>query len=576
MTLSGLVTFWALMITAYSVVPEYWKFKLKAFVGLIPTVVAFLISSALVSWSMLIGERGLTITMQDREFTIFPMWLQIAAYTVLFLYVLWLVWQLRRSRVTAGNLLRFQQLLSSLATNKQFNLIATVLKDNIQRLGRIYDHKPFWQRVIKVRNNTLDNKIPFPLYSKRTKYQEGVLSVFDQITSDKAVAEFLVSYDVSIPLLLVQVAEGKAYNATDYLHSVLELLISRPGSELYRQIQQHQNFDPDWAGKKDIRNSELLQFLFKDAEMAKKRAIWKPVGDYVLRYLHDRPGAIEDEYNREAGYYNNMHGTERFSDPAFVGLDYFDFMVKEALVQSMEWHMWLYYLRYWTREIVSKLKYDPDEWQKGYWEHPTKYTFLLYYIIHYQLDWFRFALQHNLDIKIEQTELYENSNILKSAAQCLANSLRLICESKELPDSYKRSLITSWWNTYFELEIRKEGNYSEHADFFLKIMVSEIEGDIIQGAFRSSLSLPLLGGIVTGLTHVDEIKEWVDDKTYKGRLAEMKQLVQKHVLPVLSNVPPENRAGILTETLGSEFQLANGNILVSNRFGQWTELCCLP
>ena len=526
MTLSGLVAFWALMITAYSVLPEYWKFKLKAFVGLIPTVVAFLTSSALVSYSMMIGERGPTIAMQGREFTIFPMWLQIAAYIVLFLYVLWLVRQLRKSKVTAGNLLRFQQLLSSLATNKQFDLIATVLKDNARRLAQIYDHKPIWHCIIKTRKETKDTTLPPALRPGPTELQNRVSEVFAQTISERELTEYLVEHDVSVPLLIVQVAEDKVstFDLENYLHFVLGLLISNPTSELCRQIEQHQNID--WTGRRDFQSSQLLKFLFEDAHMAEKHTIWKPVGDYVLRYLQGQSGSIDDEYNRVTSY--EAIKRERFTDPVFVGLEYFDFMIKEALIQKLEYHMWLYYLRYWTEQIVSKLEYDPDEWQRGYREFPTRYTFLLYEIIHYQLGWFDFAFDNKLDIKIKQMKSDEKSSILRCAAQCPANSLCLICESDQLPDSYKSSLTKPWWDTYFKLKSYYSGKYSEHAASFLEIMINEVAGDIFKGAFRSSLSLPLLGSITGGLNDVDIALEYVDSVTYNDIATKMKQLAQKY------------------------------------------------
>ena len=114
MTLSGLVTFWALMITAYSVLPEYWKFKLKAFVELKWTVLAFVVSSALVSGSMLMSESGWIIAINGWILTIIPTYLQITAYTVLFLYVLLIAYQLQQSRVSP----LYQTSLFSLATRK--------------------------------------------------------------------------------------------------------------------------------------------------------------------------------------------------------------------------------------------------------------------------------------------------------------------------------------------------------------------------------------------------------------------------------------------------------------------------
>lgn len=138
--LTGLITFWALMIAAYSILPEYWKFKLKAFVGITGTVLAFIFSSILVSWSMLLGENGFLVPLGgEYSIVILPAYLEIAAYIVLTLYVLSIFLLLKYSRVTKRNLSRFQELVSSLIVNRQTDLLSTVLRDNSEKLAIIYD-----------------------------------------------------------------------------------------------------------------------------------------------------------------------------------------------------------------------------------------------------------------------------------------------------------------------------------------------------------------------------------------------------------------------------------------------------
>jgi hypothetical protein len=104
----------------------------------------------------------------------------------------------------------------------------------------------------------------------------------------------------------------------------------------------------------------------------------------------------------------------------------------------------------------------------------------------------------------------------------------------------------------------------------LKSLISEVEG-----SYGRSTSFRLLGCLVSGLTHVDEIGEWVNDKAYKGRLSDIKKLVQTHVVPALNDVLLENRADVLVSMLGTEFQLDNGTLSVTNRFGRWTDIGCL-
>ena len=557
MDLTGLITFWALVLAAYAVLPEYWKFRIKAFIGLrgaiLSTGIALLLSLCFVSWSMFMEDGNWKIG------------IQIAAFFVLLLYVAFLVIKLFLGKLTKDNLQRFRELVSSLSINRQYEILTKVIKSNIEYLPVIYNYKPRPRRLLPFKKSKLEDEAlprqPRPI----AKYQEEVLKFVDQIISDPSFTAFVVNYDIDTPLSLIETCENQMYGVTEYLDTVLESLMSNPDSQLYREIQRNQNID--WMGRREFGNSRLLKFLFGNAELAKKRSIWKPIGDCVIRFLHDNPGDSEDIYNKEASYYTDSSTTDRFSDPVFVGLEFFDFMVKEALLQRVSWHMWLYYFHHWTREIIDKVHYDPDEWERGYWEYPTRYAFLLYRVVDYQLRWFECAQKNKLDISLEKGETAINANILQSTAKCLAYCLRSICECKELPDKFKRSLLTLWWNHYFELEIWKKSNYPQYAQFMLKTLVTEVEG-----TYRKDKSFPLLGCIVSGLTHVDEIKEWVDDQTYKDRLLDMKQLLQQHVVPALEAISPETRSHVLGSMLGPEFKFDDNTILVTNRFHTLTSL----
>jgi hypothetical protein len=193
--------------------------------------------------------------------------------------------------------------------------------------------------------------------------------------------------------------------------------------------------------------------------------------------------------------------------------------------------------------------------------------FFFYRVVDYQLRWFDCARASELDISLEKGEIDINANILQSAAKCLAYCLRSICQFKELPNQFKCSLLTLWWNHYFELEIWNKNNYPQYAQFMLESLITEVES-----IYREQTSFLLLGCIVSGLTHVDEIKEWVKDQTYRDRLSDMKQLVRKHVLPALEAILPEMRSHTLVSMLGTEFKLDNDTISVTNRFNGWTSL----
>jgi hypothetical protein len=128
-----------------------------------------------------------------------------------------------------------------------------------------------------------------------------------------------------------------------------------------------------------------------------------------------------DPYNRAA---EDFHDVGSWHSPIFIGTRLFDIMVKEALFQGMQWHMWLYYMPLIVKRIVRNYRLgDPlaDETD----EFPLQYSLLLYEIFSCLTDWVSAvenvpAGQPNVVLKSTAPE-HENDNIPKSSILALAN-----------------------------------------------------------------------------------------------------------------------------------------------------------
>lgn len=148
------------------------------------------------------------------------------------------------------------------------------------------------------------------------------------------------------PYFAIALIGNESFGAADFCERYLSRLIAVPGSALYHEVAT--NLVTEGVAFALPPRNRLLQFLFADARQAERVSAWKGVGNYVERLLdgEDRP-----EYwvwlNGDQAWFED----EQFRDPVFVGLVFFDIMVRSGAQQGVPSHMWLYYLRHFARSL---------------------------------------------------------------------------------------------------------------------------------------------------------------------------------------------------------------------------------
>ena len=86
--------------------------------------------------------------------------------------------------------------------------------------------------------------------------------------------------------------------------------------------------------------NRVLYTLVADAQFAKKLAVYRPVGEYMIRELDELSlDPANDLYNLPM---HDFHDDGKWSSSLWIGICFFDIMVSTALHKGIEWHMWLY------------------------------------------------------------------------------------------------------------------------------------------------------------------------------------------------------------------------------------------
>ncbi len=161
-------------------------------------------------------------------------------------------------------------------------------------------------------------------------------------------------------------------------------LLKAENSLLYRDLERNTAGGSGWYYKLE-RENRLVYALFSDFDRAVSLDVYKPIGDGTREILQDKRESTVDEYNKRRLTEQEKEEGYIYSDPLFVGIQYFDLLVREAFKQKVDWHVWLSYYESFTREICRNYRIteysDPDaEW-------PNDYSRLLYEMISNMRDW---------------------------------------------------------------------------------------------------------------------------------------------------------------------------------------------
>ncbi len=157
-------------------------------------------------------------------------------------------------------------------------------------------------------------------------------------------------------------------------------LISDTNSILYQEFKENSRHHP--AGNQPSEGNRILGALFKDTEVAEGLGVWEPIRNYMLKLL--QPDESPDpQVTKNLNMKPANFKDERWENPLFAGIYFFDVMVTYAAKQKVQDHMSLYYFT----DIIGGLEkiYDPSIPDEG--EFPSKAAWLIYEAVYVLQNW---------------------------------------------------------------------------------------------------------------------------------------------------------------------------------------------
>jgi hypothetical protein len=287
-----------------------------------------------------------------------------------------------------------------------------------------------------------------PILPKVSRQQEAALQILQVLQTNEYLIEF-VALDRSMFALKLMGLGGHDY---DFGDRAFELMMAQPQSQLRRETLLNQNAGMCFY-EIDPKNP-LIHALFADARVAERLEVYRPVGNYVLQLLERSA-----EYRQTVSATKPRDDSVVHRDATYSMVRFFDIMVRSAMRDGIEWHMWLFYCDLVVQQLLKSMDlghpdYDDTE------EFPNFGYYLIYEIFDAYGDWLRAiecCPEDSPAVRIMSTAAdHENGSILKSSILSIGNSLKHILESNT-GDDFVTYVLGMLMRDYRDLGNRPNG-----------------------------------------------------------------------------------------------------------------------
>lgn len=389
--------------------------------------------------------------------------------TCVILMILIFSYKLFDNKLPSKQYVKWKDRSCQLLREKKYHVLSYLLEKYLEQFLAVINKRTKYERcydyIEKNSKLSVDEMMKFPPV-KVGKYRGIKFIIFNKILSIlpdeigyksviyKSIEKLLKSsgflaYLVEIhPTIPVKLTSSPSFLRMDeFTDNFFKNLIANKHSQLYRELKDNQHFMQSTGYRIETENF-ILDYYFSNPENAIKANIWKPIGDYVCDFIKKQKGK-DNFYN---SYCESFSYTEEpWECPIFVGIKFFDVMVKSAIYKKVDDHMWLMYYQYFLEEILKNIDRSQNslDWQ----EFPLKFDYLIYNMVSNCSDWV-----------VAANYLYnDDKNILavEEASYCLGTLTRRILQSDKISDRQKIYYLEIILETMESLDKKQQTHLSQ-------------------------------------------------------------------------------------------------------------------
>jgi hypothetical protein len=237
----------------------------------------------------------------------------------------------------------------------------------------------------------------------------------------------------------IEIKEG------EFVNRFLKVLTLNKNASFFREVRNNQNYREFMAY---AINSErpILFALFNDIKVASVNQAWRGIAEQALL-------EIQEEAKMD---YSSLREPERETEHdtiwnyrITIAIWYFDIMVREAIRQNVNDHMWMYYYVHFLRGILNNMDDLPS--LESNQNRLTRSFDLISDLFSKMMDWKDVALKS------------QHHDLIECVYDCMGECIYEICISEKLNNKDKQYLMNLVWEDLIKITPLEDSDFAREA-----------------------------------------------------------------------------------------------------------------
>lgn len=354
MTISDILTLLGILIAIFAFISE--KSRQYIFLKLSKTNIFFICISftlihLLISYGWWTQRFSILRKLEIAGYPTTGAWAYLISFCVLSL----VIWRIFYGSFPLSRREKLLKYYNKLILRNDIPFLAQLIEDN--HLNQILGYLRVKKSII-VPNPTGNWHIDHPKYLEiynqitNTKPHLYGKSVYYQIILNDAFLENIANVNPYLFASIIQELNTNEVKDTYFVNSYLKILMLNKNGDFFREIKNNQNLDEhDSYAIEESR--PILYALFHDIHVCEVNEAWRGIGEQAIQEM-------QEEAKKE---FSPLRESDREQDSDTLwsyritnAIWYFDIMIREAIVQDVQSHMYLFYYHYYVSAILDNMK----------------------------------------------------------------------------------------------------------------------------------------------------------------------------------------------------------------------------